>query len=120
MQKKTQIMDAAQVRRTVTRMAHEIIERNKGVEGVVLVGIRRRGRYPGGGQRPVQCAGRQGVHRDPEAAGIGIILSQFNTNAPVTFSDRGYNYPSKEPLRRSREVDKALENAWMNRTGMVR
>ena len=43
MQKKTQIMDEAQVRRTVTRMAHEIIERNKGVDGVVLVGIRRRG-----------------------------------------------------------------------------
>ena len=43
MQKKTQIMDEAQVRRTVTRMAHEIIERDKGVADVVLVGIRRRG-----------------------------------------------------------------------------
>ena len=43
MQKKTQIMDEAQVRRTVTRMAHEIIERNKGVADVMLVGIRRRG-----------------------------------------------------------------------------
>lgn len=42
-QKKTQIMDEAQMRRTVTRMAHEIIERNKGVDDVVLVGIRRRG-----------------------------------------------------------------------------
>ena len=43
MQKKTQLMDEAQMRRTITRMAHEIIERNKGVDGVVLVGIRRRG-----------------------------------------------------------------------------
>ena len=43
MQKKNQIMDARQVQRTITRMAHEIIERNKGVEDVVLVGIRRRG-----------------------------------------------------------------------------
>lgn len=43
MQKKTQIMDQAQMRRTITRIAHEIIERNKGVEDVVLVGIRRRG-----------------------------------------------------------------------------
>jgi pyrimidine operon attenuation protein/uracil phosphoribosyltransferase len=40
---KNQLMDAAQLRRCVTRMAHEIIERNKGVEDVVLVGIRRRG-----------------------------------------------------------------------------
>ena len=43
MLKKTQIMDDRQIRRTITRMAHEIIERNKGVEHVVLVGIRRRG-----------------------------------------------------------------------------
>ena len=43
MQKKTQIMDDKQIQRTITRMAHEIIERNKGVEDVLLVGIRRRG-----------------------------------------------------------------------------
>ena len=43
MQKKTLIMDEAQMRRSVTRMAHEIIERNKGVSDVVLVGICSRG-----------------------------------------------------------------------------
>lgn len=43
MQKKTLIMDEQQLRRSLTRMAHEIIERNKGVEDVVLVGICRRG-----------------------------------------------------------------------------
>ena len=43
MQPKTMLMDEMQVRRTITRMAHEIIERNGGVEDVVLVGIRRRG-----------------------------------------------------------------------------
>ena len=43
MQRKTQIMDDRQIQRTITRMAHEIIERNKGVEDVVLVGIRTRG-----------------------------------------------------------------------------
>ena len=43
MQKKTQLMDEAQMRRTITRMAHEIIERNKGTDVVALVGIRRRG-----------------------------------------------------------------------------
>ena len=43
MKKKTLIMDDKQMLRSVTRMAHEIIERNKGVENVVLVGIRRRG-----------------------------------------------------------------------------
>lgn len=43
LQKKTLIMDEAQMRRSVTRMAHEIIERNKGVSDVVLVGICSRG-----------------------------------------------------------------------------
>ncbi|MBF0330394.1 MAG: bifunctional pyr operon transcriptional regulator/uracil phosphoribosyltransferase PyrR [Candidatus Omnitrophica bacterium] len=39
----SKIMDSDQVRRAVTRIAHEIIERNKGVEDVCLVGIRTRG-----------------------------------------------------------------------------
>jgi pyrimidine operon attenuation protein/uracil phosphoribosyltransferase len=36
-------MDEAEVRRAVTRIAHEIIERNKGTAGLVLVGIAARG-----------------------------------------------------------------------------
>ena len=37
------VMDAARVERAISRLAWEIIERNGGVEGVLLVGIRRRG-----------------------------------------------------------------------------
>ena len=37
------IMDADAVRRSLVRIAHEIIERNKGVDNVALVGIRTRG-----------------------------------------------------------------------------
>ncbi len=40
---KAKILDESGIRRTLTRIAHEIIERNKGVENVALVGIRRRG-----------------------------------------------------------------------------
>jgi pyrimidine operon attenuation protein/uracil phosphoribosyltransferase len=36
-------MDADQIRRTIMRIAHEIVERNKGVAGLILVGIRNRG-----------------------------------------------------------------------------
>ncbi|NLE64793.1 MAG: bifunctional pyr operon transcriptional regulator/uracil phosphoribosyltransferase PyrR [Elusimicrobia bacterium] len=39
----TKVMDSDQVRRAVTRIAHEILERNKGVEDVCIVGIRTRG-----------------------------------------------------------------------------
>lgn len=37
------IMTADDVRRALTRVAHEIIERNKGVRNLVLVGMRTRG-----------------------------------------------------------------------------
>lgn len=40
---KAQILDQEGIRRSLTRIAHEIIERNKGTDGLVLVGIRRRG-----------------------------------------------------------------------------
>jgi pyrimidine operon attenuation protein/uracil phosphoribosyltransferase len=36
-------MDAADVRRALTRIAHEIIERNKGAQELALVGVLRRG-----------------------------------------------------------------------------
>ena len=39
----TVLMDADGVRRALTRIAHEIVERNKGVENILLVGIRTRG-----------------------------------------------------------------------------
>ena len=37
------LMDSEGIRRALTRISHEIIERNKGVENLVLVGIRTRG-----------------------------------------------------------------------------
>ena len=40
---KSTIMDADGIRRALTRIAHEIVEKNKGTKDVVLIGIRRRG-----------------------------------------------------------------------------
>lgn len=40
---KAKIMDEKAIQRATTRIAHEIIERNKGVEDIVLVGIKTRG-----------------------------------------------------------------------------
>ena len=37
------VMDADRVSRSLTRIAHEIVERNRGVEDLALVGIRARG-----------------------------------------------------------------------------
>ena len=46
--KKNVIMDTDAMRRAIVRIAHEIIERNKGVDNVVLVGIRTCGVPIGG------------------------------------------------------------------------
>jgi|SRR5665647_2118128 len=43
LQEKKVLMDEVAIKRAITRIAHEIIERNKGVEKVALIGIRRRG-----------------------------------------------------------------------------
>ncbi len=40
---KAEIMDESAMMRAVTRIAHEIIEKNKGVDNVYLLGIQRRG-----------------------------------------------------------------------------
>ena len=43
MELKALIMNEEAMHRAIKRMAHEILERNEGAEGVVLLGIRRRG-----------------------------------------------------------------------------
>ncbi|NLL53186.1 MAG: bifunctional pyr operon transcriptional regulator/uracil phosphoribosyltransferase PyrR [Peptococcaceae bacterium] len=40
---KHKIMDADGIRRAITRISHEIVEKNKGTENLVLIGIRTRG-----------------------------------------------------------------------------
>jgi pyrimidine operon attenuation protein / uracil phosphoribosyltransferase len=63
LREKAEIVDADGLRRIVTRIAHEIVERNKGVDGLVLVGIRRRG--------------------VPLAARIARKIQEFEGKAPV-------------------------------------
>jgi pyrimidine operon attenuation protein/uracil phosphoribosyltransferase len=43
LQEKTQLMDDVGIKRALTRIAHEIVEKNKGVANLVVIGIRRRG-----------------------------------------------------------------------------
>jgi pyrimidine operon attenuation protein/uracil phosphoribosyltransferase len=63
LKEKAEIVDADGLRRIITRVAHEIVERNKGVDGLVLVGIRRRG--------------------VPLAARIAKKIAEFEGKAPI-------------------------------------
>ncbi|AFN73581.1 bifunctional pyrimidine regulatory protein PyrR uracil phosphoribosyltransferase [Melioribacter roseus P3M-2] len=42
---KAKIVDEEGLRRTITRLAHEIIEKNKGSKNIVLIGMRTRGEF---------------------------------------------------------------------------
>ena len=49
---KAQLMSASEIERTLVRLAYEMVEKNDGVTGLGLVGIRRRG-VPGRDRRVV-------------------------------------------------------------------
>ena len=69
MKLKAQIMDEAALNRALMRIAHEISEKNKGAENVVLVGIRRRG-------EPISQRIRRNIEKiegiDPQCGSIDI------------------------------------------------
>src|SRR6202030_1438207 len=43
LRQKAQLMSASEIERTLVRLAYEIVEKNDGVDGLGLIGIRRRG-----------------------------------------------------------------------------
>ena len=43
LRQKAQLMSASEIERTLVRLAHEIVEKNSGIDHLGLVGIRRRG-----------------------------------------------------------------------------
>ncbi len=45
MKVKAKLLDELAIGRTITRLAHEILERNKGAENIALVGIQTRGEF---------------------------------------------------------------------------
>ncbi len=96
MQKKTQVMDEVQVRRTITRMAHEIIERNKGVEGVVLVGIRRRG-------EPIARMLAEAIHR-VEGASLPV------GTVDITFYRDDLTHISRDPKLNRTDIPFPIED----------
>jgi pyrimidine operon attenuation protein/uracil phosphoribosyltransferase len=89
------ILDADDVRRAITRIAHEILERNRGVERLVLVGIHTRG-VPLAKRLAVQIARIEGVqvpvceldissHRDD--AGLNPNPTRLPTAIPIDLTD---------------------------------
>ncbi len=91
-----QILDEADMRRAVTRVAHEIIERNRGVDDLVLVGIHTRG-VPLARRLAALIARFENsdvpvgeldisMHRDD--AGINPVAASLPTAIPIPLTDR--------------------------------
>ncbi|HOS43042.1 MAG TPA: bifunctional pyr operon transcriptional regulator/uracil phosphoribosyltransferase PyrR [Armatimonadota bacterium] len=91
-----QILDAGDLRRATTRIAHEMLERNRGVEHLVLVGIHTRG-VPLARRLAALIAAFEhtavpvgeldiSMHRDD--AGMNPVIAALPTAIPVPLTDR--------------------------------
>lgn len=48
LREKTKILDEGSMAKTLERIAHEIVEKNKDIENIAIIGIKNRGAYLGG------------------------------------------------------------------------
>lgn len=87
MEKKTTLMDEQAIMRAIRRISHEILERNKGLDNALLIGIERRG---------VFLAER--LQRQIEAI-EGVQLEAANMNIAVYRDDRGFRPKEGEPFQ---------------------
>ncbi len=84
---KALIMDEASIRRALIRIAHEINEANKGVEGVALVGIRRRG-GPLANQLASQIESIEGIKPPVGVLDITLYRDDLTTLGPAPIVHR--------------------------------
>lgn len=95
---KTQLLDEKAISRTLIRIAHEIIEKNKGTEDIVLVGIKRRG-YPLA-QRLAKCIEKiEGVM--PPVGSVDITLyrddlTTINDSPKINSKELGIDIAGKK------------------------
>ena len=76
-------MDGDRVSRSITRIAHEILERNRGVEDIALVGIRARG-VPIAERLARELAGLTGVQVPTGALDITLYRDDLMGHAAGT------------------------------------
>ncbi len=96
MEKKV-ILDKQAIRRALTRISHEIIERNKGIDDVIIVGIHTRGIYL--------------------ARRLASRIEEFEGKVPVGElditlyrDDLSYRSQDKEPIVKGSHIPVSIEN----------
>ena len=93
---KAQVLDGAGMARAITRIAHEIAERNKGVEGVVLIGLRSRG---------VELAQRIAARLE-EIEGVKVPVGALD----ITLYRDDFGKAATQPVLRRTEIPFSIDN----------
>lgn len=91
MKEKVKILDAEGINRAITRIAHEIIEKNKGTVGLCVIGIRNRGVYIA--KRIAECV--------KKIEGADILTGALD----ITLYRDDLALASGQPLVRKTEID---------------
>jgi pyrimidine operon attenuation protein/uracil phosphoribosyltransferase len=91
------ILDRDDLRRTLVRIAHEVVEKNGGAEGIALVGIHSRGAFLAGRLRALI----------EQFTGSSVPLGEID----ISFyrDDVGARPPSDQPIVHSSRIDFPLE-----------
>jgi pyrimidine operon attenuation protein/uracil phosphoribosyltransferase len=93
---KAQVLDGPGMARAITRIAHEIVERNKGVEEVVLIGLRSRG---------VELAQRIAARLE-EIEGVKVPVGALD----ITLYRDDFGRAATQPLLRRTEIPFAIDD----------
>ncbi|MGL5416919.1 MAG: bifunctional pyr operon transcriptional regulator/uracil phosphoribosyltransferase PyrR [Clostridium sp.] len=100
MKLKANLLDDKAIKRSLIRISHEIIERNKGVEDLVLVGIKRRG-YPLAKRISKQIEQIEGVKVEVGYVDITLYRDDLTTNLEnpnYKGTDLGVNIKDKKVI----------------------
>lgn len=100
MKLKATLLDENAIRRSLIRISHEIIEKNKGVEDIVLVGIKRRG-YPLAERLSKQIEKIEGINLPVGSVDITLYrddLSDFFENPKVKETEINVDIKNKKVI----------------------
>ena len=85
---KSQLMSASEIDRTLVRLAHEVVEKNEGLDRLAIIGIHRRGAVLG--ERRIRSSGSKAARCRSEA----WTLRSTATTVPKSASGRWSTVPT--------------------------
>jgi pyrimidine operon attenuation protein/uracil phosphoribosyltransferase len=85
MENATKVMDDQEIRRALTRIAHEIIERNKGAQDLVIIGVQSRG-VPMAKRLAASISKIEGVEVPMGSLNVAMYRDDYATRAARTIS----------------------------------